>query len=214
MPDGYLKEAYAHVREAGGVCIADEVQTGCGRAGDHFWAFQSQDVVPDIVTIGKPIGNGHPLGVVVTSIKLVDAFANGMEYFNTFGGNPVSSAIGLEVLNVIKDKGLQQNAKKIGNYMKKRLTQLKNNYPIIGDVRGMGLFLGIELVKDNQLTPATEQATYLANRMRELGILMSTDGPFENVLKIKPPIIFNKEDSDFLLSTLDRVLKEDFMQMD
>lgn len=214
LPDGYLKEAYAHVREAGGVCIADEVQTGCGRAGDHFWAFQSQDVVPDIVTIGKPIGNGHPLGVVVTSIKLVDAFANGMEYFNTFGGNPVSSAIGLEVLNVIKDKGLQQNAKKIGNYMKKRLTQLKNNYPIIGDVRGMGLFLGIELVKDNQLTPATEQATYLANRMRELGILMSTDGPFENVLKIKPPIIFNKEDSDFLLSTLDRVLKEDFMQMD
>lgn len=214
LPDGYLKEAYAHVREAGGVCIADEVQTGCGRAGDHFWAFQSQDVVPDIVTIGKPIGNGHPLGVVVTSIKLADAFANGMEYFNTFGGNPVSSAIGLEVLNVIKDKGLQQNAKKIGNYMKKRLTQLKNNYPIIGDVRGMGLFLGIELVKDNQLTPATEQATYLANRMRELGILMSTDGPFENVLKIKPPIIFNKEDSDFLLSTLDRVLKEDFMQMD
>ncbi|MBZ0244388.1 MAG: aminotransferase class III-fold pyridoxal phosphate-dependent enzyme [Cyclobacteriaceae bacterium] len=214
LPDGYLKEAYAHVREAGGVCIADEVQTGCGRAGDHFWAFESQDVVPDIVTIGKPIGNGHPLGVVVTSIKLADAFANGMEYFNTFGGNPVSSAIGLEVLNVIKDKGLQQNAKKIGIYMKKRLAQLKNNYPIIGDVRGMGLFLGIELVKDNQLTPATEQATYLANRMRELGILMSTDGPFENVLKIKPPIIFNKEDSDFLLSTLDRVLKEDFMQLD
>jgi len=214
LPDGYLKEAYTHVRAAGGVCIADEVQTGCGRAGDHFWAFESQGVVPDIVTIGKPIGNGHPLGVVVTTIQLADAFANGMEYFNTFGGNPVSSAIGLEVLKVIEDEGLQQNAKEVGNYLKEGLVQLKNNYPIIGDVRGLGLFLGIELVKDNQLTPATAQATYLANRMRELGILMSTDGPYENVLKIKPPIIFNKTDSDFLLSTLDRVLKEDFMQID
>lgn len=214
LPDGYLKEAYAHVREAGGVCIADEVQTGCGRAGDHFWAFESQDVVPDIVTIGKPIGNGHPLGVVVTSIKLADAFANGMEYFNTFGGNPVSSAIGLEVLTVIEDEGLQQNAKEMGNYLKAGLAQLKNNYPIIGEVRGLGLFLGIELVKDNQLTPATEQATYLANRMRELGILTSTDGPDENVLKIKPPMVFSKSDTDFLISTLDRVLKEDFMQLD
>ncbi|MEQ9412229.1 MAG: aminotransferase class III-fold pyridoxal phosphate-dependent enzyme, partial [Cyclobacteriaceae bacterium] len=214
LPDGYLKEAYTYVREAGGVCIADEVQTGCGRAGDYFWAFESQGVVPDIVTIGKPIGNGHPFGVVVTTIQLADAFANGMEYFNTFGGNPVSSAIGLEVLNVIEDEGLQQNAKEIGNYLKEGLAQLKSNYPIIGDIRGLGLFLGIELVKDNQLTPATEQATYLANRMRELGILMSTDGPYENVLKIKPPIIFNKTDSDFLISTLDRVLKEDFMQLD
>ncbi|MFZ1806147.1 MAG: aminotransferase class III-fold pyridoxal phosphate-dependent enzyme [Cyclobacteriaceae bacterium] len=214
LPDGYLKEAYAHVRDAGGVCIADEVQTGCGRAGDHFWAFESQGVVPDIVTIGKPIGNGHPLGVVVTSIKLADAFANGMEYFNTFGGNPVSSAIGSEVLNVIKDKGLQQNAKEMGNYLKEELTHLKNSYPIIGDVRGLGLFLGIELVKDNNLTPATEQATYLANRMRELGILMSTDGPHENVLKIKPPLVFTKTDADFLLSTLERVLKEDYMQLD
>ncbi|MCB0492342.1 MAG: aminotransferase class III-fold pyridoxal phosphate-dependent enzyme [Cyclobacteriaceae bacterium] len=214
LPNGYLKEAYAHVREAGGVCIADEVQTGCGRAGDYFWAFESQGVVPDIVTIGKPIGNGHPLGVVVTNIKLADAFANGMEYFNTFGGNPVSCAIGLEVLNVIADEGLQQNAKQMGQYLKEGLAQLKADHPIIGDVRGLGLFLGIELVKDNNLTPATEQATYLANRMRELGILMSTDGPYENVLKIKPPIIFNKADADFLISTLDRVLKEDFMQLD
>lgn len=214
LPDGYLKEAYTHVRSAGGVCIADEVQTGCGRAGDHFWAFESQGVVPDIVTIGKPIGNGHPLGVVVTTIQLADAFANGMEYFNTFGGNPVSSAIGLEVLQVIEDEGLQQNAKEMGKYLKEGLAQLKSNYPIIGDVRGLGLFLGIELVKDNQLTPATEQATYLANRMRELGILMSTDGPYENVLKIKPPMVFNKQDGDFLLSTLNRVLKEDFMQLD
>ncbi len=212
LPDGYLKEAYSYIRKAGGVCIADEVQTGCGRAGDYFWAFESQGVVPDIVTIGKPIGNGHPLGVVVTTRKLADAFANGMEYFNTFGGNPVSCAIGLEVLKVIDDEGLQQNAKDIGRYLTDGMLQLKNTYPIIGDVRGLGLFLGIELVKDNHLDPATEQATYLANRMRELGILMSTDGPHENVLKIKPPIIFNKADSDFLLATLKHVLKEDFMQ--
>lgn len=214
LPNGYLRAAYQHVHDAGGVCIADEVQTGCGRAGDHFWAFESQGVVPDIVTIGKPIGNGHPLGVVVTTQKLSDAFANGMEYFNTFGGNPVSSAIGLEVLNVIDDDGLKQNAKKIGGYIKDGLMQLKNNYPIIGDVRGLGLFLGVELVRDNNLTPATEQATYLANRMRELGILMSTDGPFENVLKIKPPIVFSKKDSDLLLAALERTLKEDFMQLD
>ncbi|HCM77317.1 MAG TPA: hypothetical protein DIS90_13105, partial [Cytophagales bacterium] len=138
----------------------------------------------------------------------------GMEYFNTFGGNPVSSAIGLEVLNVIDDEGLKQNAKEIGGYIKDGLMQLKNNYPIIGDVRGLGLFLGVELVRDNNLTPATEQATYLANRMRELGILISTDGPFENVLKIKPPIVFSKKDSDLLLAALERTLKEDFMQLD
>lgn len=213
LPHGYLKEAYAAVRDAGGVCIADEVQTGCGRAGDHFWAFESQDVVPDIVTIGKPIGNGHPLGVVVTTRKLADAFANGMEYFNTFGGNPVSSAIGLEVLRVIEEEQLQQNASEVGQYLMQGLNELKSSYPIIGDVRGMGLFLGIELIKNDALKPATSQATYLANRMRELGILMSTDGPYDNVLKIKPPMVFSKKDSDFLLATLVRVLKEDFMQV-
>ena len=212
LPGGYLKEAYQHIRTAGGVCIADEVQTGCGRAGDYFWAFESQGVVPDIVTIGKPIGNGHPLGVVVATRKLADAFANGMEYFNTFGGNPVSCAIGLEVLNVIEGEGLVHNAQSIGQYLTEGLRQLKSNHHIIGDIRGMGLFLGIELVKNDQLEPATGQAAYLANRMRELGILMSTDGPYENVLKIKPPMVFDKNDSDFLLSTLGRVLKEDFMQ--
>jgi 4-aminobutyrate aminotransferase-like enzyme len=201
------------VREAGGVCIADEVQTGCGRAGDYFWAFESQDVVPDIVTIGKPIGNGHPLGVVVTTRKLADAFANGMEYFNTFGGNPVSSAIGLEVLNVIKDEGLQKNAKEVGAYLQQGLKALQKSFSIIGDVRGLGLFIGIELVKNEKLEPATAEATYLVNRMRELGVLMSTDGPFENVIKIKPPIVFSKADCDFLLSTLARVLKEDFMKV-
>ncbi len=214
LPDGYLKEAYRIVREAGGICIADEVQTGCGRAGNHFWAFGSQGVIPDVVTIGKPIGNGHPLGVVVTRREIADAFANGMEYFNTFGGNPVSCAIGREVLDVIKEEGLQQNALLTGQYLMQGLLQLKNHYPIVGDVRGLGLFLGIELVTDSELQPATRQAAYLANRMRELGVLMSTDGPFENVLKIKPPMVFGKSDSDFLLSTLERVLKEDRMKPD
>ena len=214
LPANFLKEAYAYTRASGGVCIADEVQTGCGRAGDYFWAFQQHDVVPDIVTIGKPIGNGHPLGVVVTTQELADAFKNGMEYFNTFGGNPVSCAIGLEVLRIIKDERLQDNAKTVGQYLKTGLTRLMDDFEIIGDVRGPGLFIGFELVT-NRLSkaPATQQASYFANRMRDKGILMSTDGPFDNVLKIKPPIIFSKNDSDFLLESIQQVLKEDFMQI-
>jgi 4-aminobutyrate aminotransferase-like enzyme/Ser/Thr protein kinase RdoA (MazF antagonist) len=212
LPPGFLKEAYQLVRNAGGVCVADEVQTGCGRAGDHFWAFQQHDVVPDIVTIGKPIGNGHPLGVVVTTQAIADAFKNGMEYFNTFGGNPVSCAIGLEVLRVIKDEGLQQNAKVVGSYLKSGLRDLMNTFKIIGDVRGPGLFIGFELVKDRTTKdPATEQAAYFANRMRDKGILMSTDGPFNNVLKIKPPMVFSQTNADFLLESIAKVLEEDFM---
>lgn len=213
LPLGFLKQSYEFVRKAGGVCIADEVQTGCGRAGDHFWAFEQHDVVPDIVTIGKPIGNGHPLGVVVTTQEVADAFKNGMEYFNTFGGNPVSCAIGLEVLRVIKEEGLQQNAKVVGDYLKNGLKSLMNDFEIIGDVRGPGLFIGIELVEDRDTKePATRQAFYFANRMRDKGILMSTDGPFNNVLKIKPPIIFSKQDSDFLLESMTHVLAEDFVK--
>ncbi len=213
LPGNFLKEAYHYVHSAGGICVADEVQTGCGRCGDHFWAFQEHDVVPDIVTIGKPIGNGHPLGVVVTTQAIADAFKNGMEYFNTFGGNPVSCAIGLEVLKVIKDEGLQQNSKVIGDYLKAGLKNLMKEFEIIGDVRGPGLFIGFELVKD-RLTkePATEQASYFANRMRDKGILMSTDGPFNNVLKIKPPVVFSKTNSDFLLESIGVVLKEDFLK--
>lgn len=214
LPSGFLKEAYAYTRAAGGVCIADEVQTGCGRAGDHFWAFQQHDVVPDVVTIGKPIGNGHPLGVVVTTQALADAFNNGMEYFNTFGGNPVSCAIGLEVLRVIQDEKLQQNAKVVGDYLKNGLRGLMKEFEIIGDVRGPGLFIGFELVTNRaSREPATGQASYLANRMRDKGILMSTDGPYNNVLKIKPPIIFSASDADLLLETIRLVLKEDAMQI-
>jgi 4-aminobutyrate aminotransferase-like enzyme len=207
--------AYERVRKEGGVCIADEVQTGCGRVGDHFWCFQAHDVVPDIVTVGKPIGNGHPLGVVVTTQRLADAFNNGMEYFNTFGGNPVSCAIGLEVLSIIRDEGLQQQAHDIGLYLIDGLKQQQQRHPIIGDVRGSGLFLGIELVTDaGQKTPATAQARYLANRMRQKGILMSTDGPDDNVLKIKPPMVFGREDADVLLEALDEVFGEDFMSIE
>jgi 4-aminobutyrate aminotransferase-like enzyme len=214
LPSGFLKEAYQYVRNAGGVCIADEVQTGCGRAGDHYWAFQQHDVIPDIVTIGKPIGNGHPLGVVVTTQEVADAFNNGMEYFNTFGGNPVSCAIGLEVLRVITEEGLQHNARQVGEYLKSGLRALMKDFPIIGDVRGPGLFIGFELVKDRtSREPATDQASYLANRMRDKGILMSTDGPYNNVLKIKPPIVFSQTNSDFLLESITKVLREDFMKI-
>ena len=210
LPDGYLKTAYDAVRQAGGVCIADEVQVGCGRVGHAFWAFELHDVVPDIVTIGKPIGNGHPLAAVVCTRKVADAFANGMEYFNTFGGNPVSCAIGLEVLKVVADEGLQENARSTGEYLKAGLLDLKQQFPIIGDVRGQGLFLGFELV-DERCQPLGGQAEYLANRMRDFGILMSTDGRDHNVLKIKPPVVFSRTNADELLFRLGTVLGEDAM---
>ena len=214
LPEKFLSESYRMVRHAGGLCIADEVQTGLGRAGNHFWAFQEHGVVPDVVTIGKPIGNGHPLGVVVTTQAVADAFKNGMEYFNTFGGNPVSCAIGREVLRVMKDEGLQAHALKTGNYLKEGLTALMKEFPIIGDVRGPGLFIGFELASDPlSLTPATTQASWLANRMRDKGILMSTDGPFNNVLKIKPPMVFSQHDADFLLESIRLVLSEDVMKI-
>lgn len=210
LPNDYLKLAYAAVREAGGVCIADEVQVGCGRVGHHFWGFQLQEVTPDIVTIGKPIGNGHPLAAVVCTQEVAEAFANGMEYFNTFGGNPVSCAIGLEVLKVIKDENLQGHALEVGSYLKSGLTRLQVDFPIIGDVRGQGLFIGFELVNEDK-KPLAEKATYLANRMKEFGILMSTDGRDNNVLKIKPPMVFSRENADELLFRLAAVFKEDFM---
>jgi 4-aminobutyrate aminotransferase-like enzyme len=144
LPEGYLKKSYDLVRAQGGICIADEVQVGCGRMGSVFWGFQLHSVIPDIVTIGKPIGNGHPLAAVVCTRQVADAFANGMEYFNTFGGNPVSCAIGSSVLRVIKEENLQENALDVGNYLKSELLGKQREYPIIGDVRGQGLFLGIE----------------------------------------------------------------------
>ena len=207
MP-GYLKAAYKHVREAGGVCIADEVQVGFGRVGSHFWGFETQGVVPDIVTMGKPIGNGHPLAAVVTTPEIANAFANGMEYFNTFGGNPVSCAVGLAVLDVIEKEGLQEQAHRVGSYLKDKLTSLAPRHRLIGDVRGRGLFIGVEFVRDQDtLEPAATEASAIVEAMKDRGILLSTDGPLHNVIKIKPPLQFSKENVDTLVKNLDEVLE-------
>lgn len=207
LPQGFLAEAFQAVRNAGGVCVADEVQTGFGRAGTHFWMFQTQNVVPDIVTLGKPIGNGHPLGAVITTREIAASFANGMEYFNTFAGNPVSCAAGLAVLDVIRDEELQQNALEVGEYLKVKLDELRNKHELIGDVRGLGLFAGIELVRDRgTLEPADTEANQVVELMKTRGVLLSTDGPFHNVIKLKPPMIFSRRDADCLVSNLDSVL--------
>jgi len=210
LPSGYLSELYPFIREQGGVCVADEVQVGFGRVGTHFWGFQQQDVVPEIVTMGKPMGNGHPLAAVVTTREIASAFDNGMEYFNTFGGNPVSCAIGYAVLNVIEKQELQEHAKELGDWLIKHLQKLAEKHTLIGDVRGSGLFLGIELVTDRQtLEPATDVANAVINQMREHCILLSTDGPHENVIKFKPPMVFTKADAERLVMVLDQVLKNE-----
>ena len=206
-PRGYFKTAFKHVRDAGGLCITDEIQTGFGRVGSHFWAFELQDVVPDIVVMGKPIGNGHPISAVVTRKEIADSFANGMEFFTTFGGNPVSCAIGMAVLDVIKDENLQEHAKQIGTRMLEGLNDLADKHDIIGDVRGIGLFIGIELVKDRStLAPATRKAAEMVNRLKNRGILLGTDGPFNNVIKIKPPMVITKEDADMFVRVFDDAL--------
>jgi len=210
LPEGFLQKAYQYIRAAGGLCISDEVQVGCGRLGKTFWGFQLHNVIPDIITIGKPLGNGHPLAAVVCTPEVAEKFANGMEYFNTFGGNPVSCAIGAEVLRTIKRERLQDLALEIGEYLKIELQKLAIEFQIIGDVRGQGLFLGFELV-DIENNPLGQHADYLANRMKDHGILMSTDGPDHNVLKIKPPLVFSKENAKELIFYLKKILTEDFM---
>uniref|UniRef100_A0A3B1K380 5-phosphohydroxy-L-lysine phospho-lyase n=1 Tax=Astyanax mexicanus TaxID=7994 RepID=A0A3B1K380_ASTMX len=212
FPRGYFTKVAEYVRAAGGVFVADEIQTGFGRVGSHYWAFQLQgeDFCPDIVTMGKPMGNGHPLACVVTTEEIAGAFtANGVEYFNTFGGNPVSCAIGLAVLDVIEKEDLRGNAVRVGNHLKDLLKQLQIKHPIIGDVRGAGLFVGFELVKDRvDLTPATEEAALLIRRMKEKYICLSTDGPWENVVKFKPPMCFRMEDAERVTEEIDLVLRE------
>jgi 4-aminobutyrate aminotransferase-like enzyme len=210
FPPGYLSNVYRHVRAAGAVCIADEVQVGFGRLGTHFWGFETQGVVPDIVVLGKPIGNAFPLAAVITTREIADSFANGMEFFSTFGGNPVACAAGLAVLDVLEEERLQEHALKVGAYLKNGLKALQDRYALIGDVRGSGLFLGIDLVLDRETREAAPlQASYVVNRLRECGILTGTDGPLHNVIKLRPPLVFTKEDADFLLQTLDAILQED-----
>ena len=207
LPEGYLPAVYAAVRDAGGVCIADEVQTAYGRMGSHFYAFEAQRVVPDIVVLGKPIGNGYPLGGVVTTPEIAASFDNGMEFFSTFGGSTVSCAVGLAVLDVVQEERLQEHAREVGAALLDALRPLVDRHPLVGDVRGSGLFLGVELVKDRgTLEPATVEASDIINRMRERGILLGTDGPFANVLKIRPPMPFTRENGDHLAATLDDVL--------
>jgi 4-aminobutyrate aminotransferase-like enzyme len=209
FPDGYLRDVYRFVRDAGGVCIADEVQTGLGRMGTSFWAFEEQGVVPDIVVMGKPLGNGHPIGAVATTRVIANAFDNGMEFFSTFGGNTVSCAIGMAVLDVVREENLQGHARVVGEKLLAGLRRLEQRFPLIGDVRGSGLFLGVELVRDRtSLDPAAAEASFVVNRMRERGVLIGTDGPFHNVLKIRPPMPFNADDAEILLDALEASLAE------
>ncbi|BFM45193.1 aminotransferase class III-fold pyridoxal phosphate-dependent enzyme [Flavobacterium sp. CFS9] len=209
LPENYLKTAYDYVRAAGGVCIADEVQVGFGRIGDHFWGFELQNVVPDIVVLGKPIGNGHPLAAVIVTEEIADAFNNGLEYFNTFGGNPVSMTTGLAVLDVIQDEEMQQHALETGNHLMDGLRRLMAKYPIISDVRGHGLFIGAEMVKDRTtMEPAVPEIDFVVEKMKAQGYLLSTDGPLHNVLKIKPPMTFNKQNADEMVRLLDIALSE------
>jgi 4-aminobutyrate aminotransferase-like enzyme len=179
--------------------------------GKTFWGFQLHNVVPDIVTIGKPLGNGHPIAAVACTEAVARKFANGMEFFNTFGGNPVSCAIATEVLREVKRGELQENALLVGEFLKSALKRLAIQFPIIGDVRGQGLFLGIELV-DSEMNPLAEKTDYLINRMKAFGILMSSDGPDHNVIKIKPPITFTQENAREVIFYLHKIFHEDYMK--
>nr|AIF15721.1 aminotransferase class-III (AGXT2L) [uncultured marine group II/III euryarchaeote KM3_71_C12] len=206
LPEGYLAAACRVVREQGGLLIADEVQVGFGRVGSHMWAFEESGVIPDIVVMGKPMGNGHPMAAVFTTPEIAASFEQ-MEWFSTFGGNPVSCAIGMAVMDCIEQDGLMGRAEQLGGHFLQGLVELQDRHPIIGDVRGRGLFLGFELVSDlSTLEPATDEAVKLVNEMRERGVLLSTDGPHHNVVKIKPPMVLNEEDIDTTLEHLNEVL--------
>ena len=210
LAKGYLKHLYPVIRKQGGVCIDDEVQTGFGRMGDHFWGYEAQEVVPDMVILGKPMANGHPMGAVVCTSEIAASFEKGVEFFSSFGGNPVSCAIALSVLEVIEEENLQENAKISGDYYKSLLAALQKKYPCIGDVRGSGLFLGVEIVKDNSMEPDTELAHHIKNELRNRHILISTDGPYDSVLKTKPPLCFSKEDAFKTVEQIDDILKKHY----
>jgi 4-aminobutyrate aminotransferase-like enzyme len=208
LPPGYFEGLVARVRAAGGVLIADEVQPGFGRTGEHFWGYQSYGVVPDIATLGKPMGNGHPIGAVVTSPDLADAFLEDAMFFNTFAGNPVSAAVGLAVLDVIEQEELMRNARETGAYLHQQLSELMKRHARVVAVRGKGLFFGLELVTDLRTrAPATDEARRLINDMRRGGVLISTIGHHGNVLKMRPPMVFGREHADILLGALDAALR-------
>lgn len=207
-PDGYLKHAYEHIRAAGGVCICDEVQTGFGRTGEAFWGFETQDVMPDIVTMAKGIGNGAPLAAVVTTPAIAGTMRDRI-HFNTFGGNPVSCAIGKAVLEVLARDNLQQNCRDVGGYLLEGFRGLMAKHDIIGDVRGKGLMTGIELVKDRRTKEAaTEETVTVWERAKTLGLLIGKGGFFGNVLRIKPPMCLTRPDVDFMIEVLDIAFSE------
>ncbi|HSX99980.1 MAG TPA: aminotransferase class III-fold pyridoxal phosphate-dependent enzyme, partial [Streptomyces sp.] len=206
FPDGYLDGVFTAARRAGALCISDEVQVGVGRLGP-WWGFELQGVVPDIVTMGKPLGNGHPLAAVATTREIADAFDTGMKYFNTFGGNPVSCAIGEAVLDIVEQDGLRENAVSVGGYFAQSLRELQQRQPLIGDVRAEGLYLGVELVRNRTTKmPATEQAFMVTELMKERGVIVFPNGVHDNVLKIKPPMTFRREHVDLYVDVLDEVL--------
>ena len=208
-PPGFLPAIYENIRASGGVCIADEVQTGLGRLGDHFFGFEQQRAVPDIVVLGKPLGNGFPVGAVVTTREIAESFARGPEFFSTFGGSTLSCRVGKTLLDIIREEGLQENAVATGRRLFAGLRELESRHAVVGDVRGMGLFAGVDLVDDpERRTPATEVAAHVRERLREQRILIGCEGPADNVLKIRPPLTIEVEDVDFLVQTLDQVLSE------
>ncbi|QCX00016.1 aminotransferase class III-fold pyridoxal phosphate-dependent enzyme [Aggregatimonas sangjinii] len=207
LAKGYLKEVYPQIRAQGGICISDEVQVGFGRLGDYFWGFEMHEVVPDVVILGKPMANGHPIGAVVTTSEIAESFANGLEFFSSFGGNPVSCAIGNAVLKVIENEKLQQHAKVTGDYLKELLRDLQQKCPQLADVRGHGLFIGVEIF-DDAGKPNTELASHIKNELRQKHILIGTDGPYDSVLKIKPPLSFTAADCEILVGAIESVLHD------
>jgi 4-aminobutyrate aminotransferase-like enzyme len=204
-PNGYLKTLFAKTRANGGLCVADEVQGGFGRLGEHFWGFQFDNVIPDIVTLGKPIGNGHPLAAVVTRPEIAETLANERGYFSTFGGNPVSCAAGLAVLEVIEKEALQHNALEVGHYLRESLVMLQRDYPVIGELHGSGLLQGIEIIQPDG-APNPEMADQITNHLRENGVLIGTTGQNYATLKVRPPIVFLKEHVEILLAALVKAL--------
>ncbi len=214
LAKGYLKALYPAIRKQGGICISDEVQTGFGRLGDHFWGFEAQDVVPDVVILGKPIANGHPMGAVVTTKAIAESFSKGVEFFSSFGGNPVSCKIALTVLKEIETCQLQQHAKVVGDYYQSLFKKLKETYPCIGDVRGSGLFIGIDIVKEGSMEAHTELAHYIKNELRNRYILISTDGPHDSVIKTKPPMCFTKANAKTVVATMELILEGYYSKLD
>ena len=207
-PSGYLKMVAKIIHDAGGLFVADEVQPGFGRTGETFWGFESDAFLPDIVTMGKPMGNGHPLAATIIKRNLVEKFAKKTGYFNTFGGNAVSCAAGMAVMDVIEQDNLQENALIIGKYLKEEIKSLANNYDLIGDVRGKGFFIAVEMISDCDMTPASEAASSIVQQLKESGVLTNTIGPHSNILKLRPPMIFSRENSDYFLDRFESILKK------